>query len=440
MSVLSANSDHAITPVDHIDDNSGAPGRGRGVPFSAWYRFIQWLCQSVYYSRVTVLRGERQCVEESGPVLYLSLHRNGALDGFIHRSLFPRIRYLITRNLRRSRFLRLFFDGIEVVREKDALRPGESRGAANRKGLESCGAHLKGGGQLLVFPEGTSTLGHRYLPMQRGAARILLRHLEEQPGSRIAVVPLGIHYECAWSFRSRVEVVVGAPLELELDPAWSRARKMAALQERIEKALELLGAEFGSSQEQEAAERLAYTLTLATDRSYAMTLRQVASWDPGRAEALWKPFEEACRDQPLWRHQGVPLIPAKRSLTPIYALWFALLAPFVGLAALLNAPPLFVSYLAGKLGADDRNVIALWRLLIGIPATALWMIILVLTLMISGYAALLPAYLGISLVGFGAYYRVKKLAVIVHNAVRAPRIANSLRQCYRALLKTPFHS
>ena len=44
-----------------------------------WYRGCHWLCARIYFERITVLHPSR--LPDGGPVLYLGLHRNGAVHG-----------------------------------------------------------------------------------------------------------------------------------------------------------------------------------------------------------------------------------------------------------------------------------------------------------------------------------------------------------------------
>jgi 1-acyl-sn-glycerol-3-phosphate acyltransferase len=404
-----------------------------------WYRFFHWSCQWIYFSQIRLIHPERLSVEEDRPVLYLSLHRNGALDGFIHHALFPRIRFLISRNLRRNWFLRIFFGGIEVVRRKDSLGPWPTRRAATLDALNRCQSLLAANGQLLIFPEGTSGLGPRHLPMQSGAARILLRFLEENPGRPISVVPLGIHYECAWAFRSRAEVTVGHSIATNLDPAWSKRRRLDELQKRIVGALEAVGVNFCSARHQELAERLAYVSTLRTDRSYAESLKRFESLIPESMQAEWHALETAAKGLPVWHHQGLPLFTLKRSLLPAYGLLLILMAPLVALAALLNAPPLLASLVAGKICADDANVIALWRLLIGIPVSLIWILVLGIVAGLTGHALLFACYPAASLAGLWTYHRMKKIAVVVHNGLRVPCLEESALKFQRSVTKYLSH-
>ena len=115
-----------------------------------WYRALLHVFARTYYRRVRVVRlapfsaGER-------PVLYVGLHRNGAVDGILYKSAFPRAVFLISRQLVRSWFARLFFTGIPVTRDTDEHEPSSRRD--NARALAAAVDHVVAGGDLFVFPE-----------------------------------------------------------------------------------------------------------------------------------------------------------------------------------------------------------------------------------------------------------------------------------------------
>ena len=54
--------------------------------YDIWHRFVYRFILGVYFARVTVAHRNR--LPARGPALYLALHRNGAVDGFVyHRAL-----------------------------------------------------------------------------------------------------------------------------------------------------------------------------------------------------------------------------------------------------------------------------------------------------------------------------------------------------------------
>ena len=99
-------------------------------------------------------------------------------------------------------------------------------------------------------------------------------------------------------------------------------------------------------------------------------------------------------------HQGVPLVP----MSPIwiYALALLVCAPIVGAALLLNLPALLAGWFAGWKFPDDRNVISLWRILIGIPTFALWAAAVCLVLLLQGKLLWLAFYVVVTWLGLAA--------------------------------------
>src|SRR5204863_1924352 len=130
---------------------------------------------------------------------------NGAIDGMIYHVIFPRATFLISTQLTRSLFGRLFFTGIPVARDT-----GEGDRRANAASLTRCVEQLVAGGELAILPEGTSDLGPRHLPFKPGIAVILSRLLSA--GAPVTVVPVGLFYQAPERFRSAATVVIGPPV------------------------------------------------------------------------------------------------------------------------------------------------------------------------------------------------------------------------------------
>ena len=390
----------------------------------AWYVGIARLCRWLYYFRVSVLG--RENIPAGGPVLFVALHRNGAVDGCVYASVLPRAVFMISTQLRRSLLGRLFFSGIEVVRDKDS---GDR--ARNERAMAECLALLASGGQLFVMPEGTSSLGPAHLPFHRGAARIAAAALEGRVPLRI--VPLGIHYERAWAFRSRVEVVVGPAVETPPGTGLTDADRVALLHERIVQALEGVGVQFESAEQQEQSERLAYVSTLATERSYFSSLKRLERGIPESLRAAAAELEARIGTRRLLRHQGVPLVPM--GPLALYAALLASLTPLVAAAAALNVLPLAAATWAGWRFPDDRNVIALWRLLVGLPALVLWVIAIGVVAVVLAEWRLLAGYALLSLIGTHAWYRYKKLGVATLNGLAHPGLREPMLAFREAVLR-----
>lgn len=390
-----------------------------------WHPFFHGIIRHLYFSRITVTGAEH--VPAAGPLMVLCLHRNGAVDAFVYRGAISCMTFMVKAGLRSGPMGKLFFDGIEVTRSSDGARSGD-----NQEALETCVQHLHDGKRLGIFPEGTSQLGPRHLPFKSGAARIAQRYLEK--GKPLQVVPLGIHYECPWAFRSRVEVAIGPPLVLE------PGIRLGEIKERFTGALEDVGANFPDAEYQDLAQKFAYIATLGTRRRYLDALKSLERRLPPGAVAAWRHFEEKARGRRVLRHQGVPLFPLR--LPWAYVFLTALLAPPVLAGALLNLPPLAVAWWAGRRFPDDTNVIALWRILTGVPLLALWAGAWILTAAALGSGGLLAAYLVLTWLAFRGWYRLKKLAVVAWNGTGHPDLrddALAVHHAVLAALETPSH-
>ena len=435
-----------------------------------WYRCFLRLITRVYFARLTLLHPERRprspaepeirnpklenkselpgmgqwtngkprrffagCEQsrllqyKGQPVLYLGLHRNGAVDGFVYYRLLDEPVFLISTQLTRGWFARLFFHGIALARKKDDGDRQENEAALGR-----CVEHLQTGGALFVFPEGTSSLGPRHLPFKNGAAWLILDYLE-RGGPPLQVIPVGIHYECPWAFRSKVEVVLGSPLTTEFAPGGTRLERLKELKRRIACGLEEVGINVESAEQQDRIQRLAYAATLATPRSYFQSLKSLEGGVPKAVEEAETSLEADRAGNRLRFHQGVPLMP----MSPIWVYALALLAfaPMVGAALLLNLPPFLAAWFAGWKLPDGRNVISLWKILVGIPLFALWAAAVSLVLLLQGRLLWLGLYAVVTWLGLQLYYRVKKLAVAVYNGLRCPQLKPRLLAFRQTVLK-----
>ena len=390
----------------------------RAVWSALLYRFINY----IYFQRITVIHPER--LPKTGPVLFLGLHRNGAVDGFVYYRALNAPVFMISTQLRKSWFARLFFDGIAVARTKD-----EGDRNHNNEAMSQCLGHLRHGGQLFVFPEGTSSLGPRHLPLKGGAVWLLLDYLESG-GPPLHVVPVGIHYECPWAFRSKVEVVVGRPVSMEHPSGASRMELLKLMKRRVQSAIEEVGINVASDDYHEQIRRLAYAATLGTPRSYFKSLKAMEPAVPAKIMEAWEQMRLSTGK--LWFHQGVPLFPAGQVV--LYLLFLAVICPIVLAAIILNLPAFVAGWYAGKKFPDDRNVISLWRILVGVPVFALWLATAVLTMLLLSKSWCLLAYLAVTWLGLKLYYRFKKLAVAVHNGFWHPDLRLKMLAFHQTLL------
>jgi 1-acyl-sn-glycerol-3-phosphate acyltransferase len=372
-----------------------------------WYQLLSQLCARFYFSRIQVIP---QRPHLSGPTLIVALHRNGAVDGWIYKSIFPTTTFLIAAQLRKNLLARLFFTGVTVVRDKD---DGDRSG--NTESLNRCQELLASGQVLAVFPEGTSSLGPRHLPFKSGAARIA--HEAAQRQLPLTILPLGITYDAPSTFRSNVQVIAGAPFS-------PSGLSLPALKLELTSRLESLGINVDSDDHYRDIRALASFVSPAIPYHVALKTMEPAAIPPTLRDR-WLALRAALAEHRLLNPEQSPFSPHPLILTILAAI---LLSPLVLVAAVLNFLPLGAAYFAGRQLADGPNVITLWRILVGAPFLFLWILVPLGATLFLKIPLLFVAYVAISFLGLCAYASWRRTLSHSFNAVRSP----SLRHTYLA--------
>lgn len=140
------------------------------------------------------------------PVLFIVSHRSGASDGTVAAYVLGGVPSLVSVQLVRNPLLRLLFDGIPVVRDKDRERYGITADSVPPP-LVSAAEQIKAGGSLCLYPEGTSEWQCRPLPYHGGMGVLAARL--KAAGTDFTVQPVGLFYAAPDHFRSRVSIVFG---------------------------------------------------------------------------------------------------------------------------------------------------------------------------------------------------------------------------------------
>lgn len=103
---------------------------------------------------------------------------------------------------------------------------------------------------------------------------------------------------------------------------------------------------------------------------------------------------------------------------------------------IINLPPFLAGWWAGRKFPDDRNVISLWKILVGIPVFTLWILAVAIILLFAGKIWWLAGYGVVTWLGLKCYYRFKKLLVAVHNGVRHPRLRPVMLAFHRTVIES----
>ena len=304
------------------------------------------------------------------PRLIVSSHRNGAIDGALVQSAFPHAQYLVSMQLLRGP-LRLLFTGIPVIRQRDVERYGMDRSSVNDP--VSAGVdHLRAGGDLVIFPEGTSEWQHTAGAYQRGAAKIFCRL--QEAGVDVDVVPVGLFYLAPERFGTIAELWCGPTVGLPQDADGPRIEREKHAHAILSEALDAVSVHCPDPQTFDIVQHRATERARAGESFAASFLDEQAA--AVRGVAVQGVAGTATAD-------GGPTAGSVVSPEPVTAsrpASAATAAPSpwprrLGIALhWLFAPVLLAGWFAGK-KADARNTVSFFRSLGGSAGVVIWLLI-----------------------------------------------------------------
>jgi 1-acyl-sn-glycerol-3-phosphate acyltransferase len=174
---------------------------------SSYSGFVMRVYRWIWLGRI---RSQRPEIPRGA--LVLAAHYNGLVDGFVYGSQLPPARAIISVQWHRTFLGRALFPGIAVQRAKDAGKGGD-----NLHAFREMTAALAAGERLLFFPEGTSRLGRKRLPIARGTLLLLKSVRRCQPPPPVYFCAACYHSPTRW--RSHVTVGWTGPVPLPASAA-----------------------------------------------------------------------------------------------------------------------------------------------------------------------------------------------------------------------------
>lgn len=168
----------------------------------------------LYYREIRILNQEK--LDHEGPAIIIANHPNTLMDawimGFINRR---RVHFMAKATFFNSPLKRKLLSALGMIpinRQND----GVVAGVANKDSFEACYALLEKGEILVIFPEGTSYFERKLRELKTGTARIALEVESRNNGQlNLKVIPVGLNYLSADSFRGSVMVHVGKPVSVD---------------------------------------------------------------------------------------------------------------------------------------------------------------------------------------------------------------------------------
>ncbi len=163
-----------------------------------------------------ILEVTRQAEELTGAILYVGNHPNSLLDPAL---VFVATRRQVTFLAKQPLFQMPLFGAVlrglgalPVYRKQD--HPGLME--KNEGTLDAAASALIAAKAITIFPEGKSHSDPQLSEIKTGCARIALK--AARGGAQVRIVPIGLTYAQKHRFRSKVQIEVGTPIQVEVPP------------------------------------------------------------------------------------------------------------------------------------------------------------------------------------------------------------------------------
>ncbi len=318
----------------------------------------RFLCSFYAYSYFRHILHVNPHRQNAGQLLILS-HRNGAIDGYVYRSVFSNIRFLLARQLQRNAVLRFLFPGIAVYRPKDKKNSAQQNVTAVRACVGTIqDKHLR----LGLFPEGTSQLGPKPLPFQTGYAKIAALAAQENP---LTITPCAIFYDDPSCMGGQVFIVQAKSVEVSCNMGSTE------IHQQVMDSINCVLMSYKTPESQQSAHQSAVIAMLSGKISYIDALYRIAE-----NTQILKQVQSYCLCKEIQNcllYKKTPVFPNHIGIS----LWVTLITmPIVIPTFLFNIVPVIIGWLGGRFCADADNTVSLWRTLTGYGSGFLFYLLL----------------------------------------------------------------
>ena len=185
------------------------------------YRIIRYFARAVslvWFREVDIVDDEN--IPTEGGVVFIAWHPSGLIDPMLMMSTLPGQMSLIAKHTLFNipilgRIIRAA-GALPIIRASDSSDQLLSK-KHNADQLSSVAQNVARGGRLIIFPEGSTHSESDIRRVRTGAARIVQMAIEQSAAENLpapSLIPIGLHYSEAHTFRERAAVIVERPMAL----------------------------------------------------------------------------------------------------------------------------------------------------------------------------------------------------------------------------------
>ena len=179
-----------------------------------WFRFVRFYIQLglYFYTKKTKVVGINN-VPKKGAVLFAVNHPNGLLDPLIVTTNNPRASYFLVKAAAfKNPIIEKILNSLNLIAIY-RMRDGINQLAKNEEVFNTCYNIFNKGKSLMIFPEGSDCRDRTIRPLSKGFTRIVYGAIKRYPDLHLQVVPVGVTYQNASQFPSKVALHYGMPID-----------------------------------------------------------------------------------------------------------------------------------------------------------------------------------------------------------------------------------
>lgn len=178
-----------------------------------WYNFIRIIVKTglFFYSKRIRVSGKEN-IPKKGAVLFAINHPNGLIDPLIvTTNILRKNHYLVRAASFKKPIIKKFLGTLNLM-PIYRIRDGASQLGKNQAIFENCFDLFKRGETLMIFPEGSHNRKRTIRPLSKGFTRIVFGAIDKYPDLKITIIPVGLTYQNASYYPTKVAVVFGKPI------------------------------------------------------------------------------------------------------------------------------------------------------------------------------------------------------------------------------------
>lgn len=365
---------------------------------SVWYSIVKryvGFFHSVYYQEIRVSNSEN--IPLNGPVIFTSNHQNALMDALavVFASKKQPV-YFARADIFQKEWIKkilTFFKIVPVYRIRDGFDSIEN----NEESFDIACKVLEKGFSVGIMPEGNHGEQKRLRPLKKGFARIAFQSQEIMgSATSVKIVPVGLEYSNYRSFRSKLFVNFGKPIDVtEYQEAYkeNQAKALQLLKDDLEKALRGLMIDIHSEEHYSLIEELKklyssaldpetpYDEQVATEKKLTDALCNYLPSKPEEVAGIQDYLNEI---NDLSKKLGIQPWVLNWKQPQKFVDWFldvsrlVCFLPVFFVAALFNGLPFFTSYLVARKVKDPQFVSSVQFVFSMVLFTLWYLIILVL--------------------------------------------------------------